>query len=721
MLIIPAMLLVLGAATDIAASQPARAPSLTATSRQAPVNDARAPGWIESEGLAAAATLTTLEQQAWMTTAGRTRVPTENERADFLHITSPRQLAEYARSGVNFIVCPYGGYQPDAFEQAERARVKKLAADCREAGLHFGVILPIGAVDPDGWEEDPGAAEALTRSVSSTPFFNGTPRRNLTARRHPWEAARAAALLREAIVELRPDAVIFPDILMPANHEPAAETAFFDFLRRQRAGVALAVGDGRLDFDAIKPPRSMQDPVWLVDAWRRFRVDALTQIVAELADEARRLQPGILVGVKDQGLDRHIAELEGVAVDPASLWPHVDLAWAGIRISYTSGGRVIHPILGVKAAVDGGAFVVPEITQPIDALVALAFNRGVVGAFAFLHRGNVHRQPFIEGPVTEEVRKIVRFSRDHRVLFTDQRTAADVVYFRPQAARASARSADEVIARQAEAALISHRVPFVVADAASRLAPMLREGRILMLAGAARMSDQDIDVCIQHVRTGGGALLVGHCGVADEFGRQRSTTLLDALRAESASRPSVPGGAPPTQPAAAVDGSTSRPAAEFGRWTAGRGRILAMAQPGPPENLWLLRKPPSTTGAPGAAGSASDDAFATALDWLRGAPRPLRWNAPLTVAIELTASPTRDRWVLHRLNFADKTPVPAGNIEIRILPERRVASMARYVPDGGPVEPVKFRSKQGAVSIEAPVLEMYDAFLIRTEPVNSGS
>lgn len=654
--------------------------------RPAPTTRPTGENWWESDGLVVAASVLSVEEQAWITTAGRLKKPTRDELAAYARLHTAETLKQLRAMGVNLVVLPYGGYDPEERERDARQRTIAFARACHTAGMKVGVIIPIGSVDPERWAEaEPGVADVLTLSREGRPFPAGRFGRMMTSRISRWERTRSDRLVRGAVRATDPDTIVLPDFVMAVNREPSGVADFEAYLRRRSSAV---VDDGRRTDEGRETLRT------------EYRIAALADSLSAIRDAARDENTGVLICLKGQGLDRQVAPVAGPAVDPPSLWPLADVLWADIRLSVGARGRIRHLIAQYKAA----PLVLPTPRSAIEAAQALAFNHGAVGCVAFLREGHLSGEATVRAPLRENVLEMARFSRAHRVLFAGQRCAGDVCLYRSRESGLYAGGAAGILAIQTEQALAAHHFIFDIRElgASARRDSAPDQGRvppIIMLGGAERLSDRDIAWIEAQLRGGRGLVVIGPCGVRDELGHARTPALIDRLLAHAAGSP------PESAPDRAV------------RFVYGGGRparVAYLPRPGPMENVWLKI---ARSHRPRRAKPAYDDVLHETVRWVADRPLAVAGRFSSSVAVELTASAGAERLVLHRVNFDPHGETGPIRVTVRVPASRRAVSVERFTPDGPAPIDVAFTADGGSVTIEAAALKVYDAYLIRTEPV----
>lgn len=666
---------------------------------RAPSTQPNAGPWWSTEGLVAAATLLSVEEQAWNTTQGRTKKPTRDELAAYDRIHGAAALEHLRAMGVNMMIFPYGGYDPDDREAAARDRAAEFAKKCHAAGMKVGIIVPVGTIDPRRWSDvDPAVAGTLTLSRTGRPFPIDTLGRMMTSRISPWEKERTDRLVREAVRRTDPDVVFLPDFTMAANSEPASIKAFRAFAGRRAKQEPKPPPPATQPASRPAGDKKPEEPPTQGRLWIDFRVGALRDCLAAARESAQDEKSDVLIGLAGQGLMRQINTVDGPAIDPGSLWPLSDLLWSDARVRTGLNGQITHHAAEFKAA----PLVLPAPRSHVEAAEALAFNRGVMGCIVYSVGDRLAGDPTGRTPPREFLADYARFSRSHRILWDGQRPVGDVRLYRSRTAGLHRQPAAEIVGLQTEGALVSHHVPFEIAylghddDREFDGDAERDEPPVMMLGAQAWLSQADLAFIESRLEGGTNLIMIGPCGTHDEYGRPLAEGLSERLRARAAT----------TEPIAG-----ERRGVRLVLKGPQESRVVIMSRPGPMPNVWpkVARPRRPTFPTP-----PHRDRFYESVRWAAG--RPLRLSAefPQSVAAELTSTPGGERMVLHRVNYDRRNAAPATPVTLRLPPGRRVASIHRYALDQAEPADVSYRVDDRAVTFDAATLPVYDAHLIRT-------
>ncbi len=103
-----------------------------------------------------------------------------------------------------------------------------------------------------------------------------------------------------------------------------------------------------------------------------------------------------------------------------------------------------------------------------------------------------------------------------------------------------------------------------------------------------------------------------------------------------------------------------------------------------------------------------------AIKWAAGAELSIDVQAPLTVTIELTQKETRDKMLLHLINFDHEQNklVKDINVSLRIPEGKQVRDLILLSPDREETESLTFNVKSGRVIFKVPRLEVYDLVVV---------
>ncbi|MCZ6683663.1 MAG: hypothetical protein O7B26_10810 [Planctomycetota bacterium] len=654
---------------------------------------------FENEGLVAVWSWNSVEEEAWITTEGRTKKPTRDELAAYHRLHSEETIRRLGDLGVNMIVLPYGGYDPDDREEDARKRTIEFARLCQASDMKVGAIVPVGSMDPDRWTaHESGPPDGLTRTKKGAPIPGAGFRRSYTSRIHAWERQRTKRLVQRAVRDMDPDVLFLPDFLMAVNSETGAEAGYREYIQRRLSQVAVDEATRSYESDSARPT-APDDAESNRDAlWKEYRIAALADCLVAARDAAYDEKSDVLIGLAEQGLERQVATRDGAAVDPAALWPLADLLWSDRRVSISSIGRVTHQVVQYKAA----PIVVPVPRNKVEAAQSLAFNHGIFGCIAFMANGMVSATASGAAPINPDLVEMARFSRSHRNLYARQETIADVQLCRSRASGVHGGMASAVVSLQTENALVSHHIPFEVVDLVSARTMKTRTARpehrdppVLLLSAAERLSDQDMDWLVSRPDAGVGLILIGACGEMDENGHPHKKNLIDRLIARAQS-----------EPESRPDGSR-----RFACGADKSARVVQLRRPGPMGNAWIMTKKRIRRGSDAAI---HEDEFHEALRWALDRPLSVAADFSPSVAVELTSSHSADSIVLHRVNFDKKNPAEPIPVVVQIPSTRVVVSVNQYSPETAEPRRIPFEQAGRSLTFQAGRLDVYDAHLIHT-------
>lgn len=705
-------------------AQPPDTPSPPASAPATQSQPASRPASLWDAGIVAAQVSLTLAERAWRVSEGRTDKPTFQERQAYLRERSDEMIERLRDTGVNLVIFPYGGSGPPQDEQDERRLAADFARRVRSAGLFVGVQLPLGRLRPEAWAAASRPVDDwLIRDADGRPF--AAPLRGYfhASRAHADVVDQCLALVDEAARNVQPDLLLVPDPSMAVGYEPAATEAFRRFLAVRRGLPEWSDLLKHLDPPATEPPRIDTDDLALLRCWLDFRADVVSNHVAALRERLHRAALAALLAVELPIRSVTPSRDVGPCFELHDVAARVDLLRDEQPVRVEVRDRVDHQIAALKTLRDAGCRVIMECQRPIDVAQAMAFGRDAIGCIAWFHCGELFADPLGRVELDPKTVALARFFAAHRALFHNVHPVADVVLWRPPLIDAGRPPEDHPLYRQTESALVTHRVPFTVCiDPAMQL---LSTRQALVLAGASRLTDAQIERIESHVRVGGGLVIIGSTGTRDELGKPRARSLSDRLASRDdpphigheLSREPRTGEAaedrhaPATAPAAVSRPDVSAPLRAF---RVGQGRVVLLDRPGPPQNVWLTAarsglRPPVQT-------SPHQDDFYAALRYAVGGALSLECPLTLGGVCELTRSADGATTILHVVNFNPHLPERPARARLRLPPEREATRVTRHVPADDLRSDVAFQSRPDGVEFDVAACALYDIYEISTAP-----
>ena len=366
-----------------------------------------------------------------------------------------------------------------------------------------------------------------------------------------------------------------------------------------------------------------------------------------------------------------------------------------------------------------------ECQRPIDAAQAMAFGRDAIGCITWFHWGELFADSLGRVELDPKTVALARFFAAHRTLFHDVNPIADVILWRPPQVDSGRPPEDHPLYLQTESALVTHRVPFTVCmDPAMR---DLTSRQALVLAGASRLGDAQIDRIQRHVRAGGGLVIIGSAGTRDDHGhpRSRSLNMQIAAMARPARIRDDSSNDPRGDDADVREPAASAPAAAHTDVPApprasrvGAGRVVLLDRPGPPENLWLTAR--RTGVRPPDQAPPHEDDFYAALRYAVGGAFSLECPLAQGGVCELTRSADGVTTILHVVNFNPHLPERPTRARVRLPPDREPTRVTRHVPAEGRRTDVPFTPSHDGVEFEVAACALYDIYQISTGPRTIG-
>jgi len=646
---------------------------------------------LDREGLVIATVVRPISDLIWIATQGRTDEPTANESEAATFEYADETLNALRELGVNMLVFPYGGNGVGERELADRQHARTLAEAARKHGFWIGIWLPGATINVGRWAAASRPAdELLVRDRQGHPLQTLSRGWFFASRMTKAYRENSAALLDEALATIQPDAVFLPDFGIAAGFEPESVAGFREYVAARMEDPTIRGTVTSLD--QLQPPAADDVTSPLAELWHEYRSGVLVAEAARVRKALTDRGRAVSFGIEASLTPIRPTNDAGATLNMPDLVPHVNFVWDSVTIRIDSSFRIHHQIPLLKALADAGCRPIVTCQQPLDAVQSMIFAQNVFGSGGFFPNGTFSSDAFGWQPVKRVTMDLAAFFRARREFYAGVQRIVDVVLWRPSVVDAGQSMAEATLYTQTESALITHRVPFTVdIDPGLRL---LRPDRILVLAGASRLSDAQMQRIEQHVRSGGGLVLIGDAGTRDGRGRPRAESLSRRLQ--------------PTDPAA------TRPAQDgVRRWTLDAGRVAMLRQPGPPINIWLRAKQTSVR-SPRAV-SVYKDEFYTTLKWALG--REFAFDAPLHDAgvVEITRSESGRFILIHEMNFHATRPEGAIQMRVSLPAGRKVLSVRRFSPAENKEADVAFQAAGDAVTFTAGPCSLYELYAIELQ------
>jgi len=456
--------------------------------------------------------------------------PTAEQREAYRREHSPEMIARLKDRGINFVMMHcYKGGGLEA-ERESMADAVRFAGLCREAGLRVGVYVYSGAFI---WElffpEVPEAEDWVVRGPDGAPrTYGGAKYRYYWNRNHPGAQAFYREIVRFAVEDIRTDLVHFDNYAVGPGWDANSVARFREYL-----GATFTPAELRemriADLGAAGPP-SGESPPLLRHAWDDFCCRSLADSYHAMGRFARSLRRDVLLECNPGGVGAAIRP----PIDHGRLLQGGEAFWDEGREPGYRDGRLQSRIRTYKVArsMDNVAFC--YTTTPLEMAESMAFNRDCLGAVCWFEYGTIWRKPGNEAPMAENLDPYIRFFHRRRDLLRDADVVADVAVLRSFPSQVFGGVPLAQITSRVEDALIAGRAAFqIVYD---HQLDDLAKYRVLVLAGAAALSDEQIRKIRAYAASGGRVCTIGPAATHDEWMRPRPSPALDDLPAARAMR-----------------------------------------------------------------------------------------------------------------------------------------------------------------------------------------
>ncbi len=625
------------------------------------------PDWLRRDGIVMAG--------SWEPLSLRVRrdgssgfTPTEEQRAAYLREHSPEMVARLKDLGVNFVMmhCYKGaGLLAERESMSDAARFARL---CHEAGLHVGVYNYSGAFL---WEplfrETPQAKDWVLLDEKGKPrTYGGAAYRYYWDRNHPDAQAFYRQLISFAVREIEADLLHFDNYEVGPGWDRDSVRRFRQYLRTRFTPERLEEM-GAADVEGVQPPLPGASDNLLRRAWLDFCCQSLADSYRDMSLYARGLRKDILIECNPGGPGDRIRP----PVDHGRLLSAGEAFWdEGRRPGYRD-GQLSTRIRTYKVArrMDNMAFA--YTISPLEMAESMAFNLDCLGCICWFEYAQIVAQPGSKEPMSDALGPFIKFFHARRDLLQGAQVVADVAVLRSFPSQVFADRKDVALTCRAEQSLIDNHVPFqIIYD---QHLNDLQRYRVLVLAGCAAMSDEQIKCVERYARSGGKVCFVGPAGTHDEWMLPR--------KAQSFGVPRLRGSQPP-------EGGT------------------------PNEGTECI---------------GENDDVAAAVHRLCGGDLSLSIRAPSGVCVELLevlrlrgSEPPQGgtpnyRRLLHLVNYRTGEPARDVGVSLRLPASRGVRSITFASPWRTDDIRLPFEVREGRVEFTVPSVDVYGIAVVTSE------
>jgi len=602
------------------------------------------------------------------------------------------------------IVHFYKGFGLEA-EKEHREKGMKLAAIVKSKGLKVGVYVGSTIAYETFLLEKPEAEAWFVPDFLGKPvFYDDQTFRKRVYFMHPGYREYMRRVLRSAQDDFHADLIHFDNTSMQAQppifEHPLAIEQFRDFLNTKYTAEERKERFGFSDMRYVLPPRydrklgPINDP--LFQEWADFRCEMLTRYYAEMEALLRQQNPDVAVetnphsGISgrnviwDQGVDypRLLSHLDAVWTEEGDYPQVTDQGILVNRIRTFKMTNTLHNTLFVASGGEGG--------NTLQLAEALAFGRQCIGDVGGVLAGY---------DLPQDQRRYLKFFHRNFAYYRDIDNVADVAVLHSFATMGFNNERPAVSTVLFEQALIQGKVPFdIIFDDNLK---NLSKYKVLALPDQECLTDQQMDLIRQFVRSGGGLVATEGTSLYTAWRqRRRDFGLKDLLKID----------APHWRGAHEPEAILAIPTVHN---QVGTGRVVYI-----PEVKPAIAKPYGE--------SMTSEYWKLPLNWKEvndsvkwaaGGEVSLEIVAPNTVAAELTEQKQNKTVMVHLVNYnVAKTPtVNSIQVSLRLAGYQKVRKATLLSPDEEGPRSLAVTQSNGRAVFAVPQLRTYALAVIQFE------
>jgi hypothetical protein len=623
---------------------------------------------------------------------------------------SEEVVKKYKDMGVTMMLLHfYKGFGLKA-EKEHIEEAKKLASICKQNGLKVGVY--VGSTI--GYEtfllEKPEAVEWFVPDYMGKPVLYGDQTfRKRVYFMHPGFIEYMKQVIRIAIKELKVDLIHFDNTSMRAEpaifHHPLAIKHFRTYLRQKYTPEMLKKRFGFSDMRYIEPPKfnealtKIDDP--LFQEWMDFRCQQLADFYGIMERYIHSLNPEVaIVNNPHSGLSG-INTMWQQGVDYPRMLSHTDIIWTeeGNEATVTNDGVLISKIRTYKMArtLNNRVFTYTSDSK-LEMAEAMAYNRqglGMVGGLKEMEGDQLAQG--IELP--DDKKNYIKFFHKNFDCFRGITNVADIAILHSYATMAYNNDRPYQSTFLFEQVLIQEKIPFdIIFDDQLK---DLSSYKVLVLADQECLNDEKLGLIRDFVKQGGNLVATEFTSLYTEWHERKSDFGLKDLFQVN----------PPDWSGRSSPENVLKISIQKNQVGKGKVVYIPEVQPSVPK--------------PNAAAMTSrywklplnSNDLDNAVKWALGKGMSITINAPKEVTIELTMSESKDKMMIHLLNYNMLKNERIKNIGVSLLvPEgKQVHELQLLSPDREENKPLTFNIKDGRVLFTVPLLEVYDLVVVKLQ------
>ena len=498
-----------------------------------------------------------------------------------------------------------------------------------------------------------------------------------------------------AVTEVKTDFIHFDNFTLSSEpnscHCETCKTGFRQHLRARYSPEERKARFGFENVDYVNPPlwnatnrpeklKIIVDPVF--QEWIDYRCQTMADALRQMAELIHSLNPEVVIEVNYGGIVGYNSPwIRGT--DYARILPLTQVFWdeSDRKSELTEDGRLITAIRTYKMARSYRNIVFTYISDSEAAIAeCLAFNQTI--GFAGVH------------PLPANVVTYIEFYRQLRDLYVGTEDLASIAVLRSYASITYNNASAGLSAILVEQTLIQAKIPFrLIADEhLAELSPTTCKA--LILPNVECLSDAQLQIIQRYVAAGGGLIATEQSGLYDAWHRLRiEPGLRDLMDGQSTAHRHLESSAAVAKPHRKVIGGSRTVYIP----------ILEFDGPLPPDQPYF------TLGPEFWRRPKNWQDLIDAISWITGDELPISVSAPDFVAVNLLEQASKQRRILHLVNYSTEKHPSVTNIAVRCaIPKgKRATAVSFYTPEASKGKPIDFRMEGSEAIFAISALQTY--------------
>ena len=445
----------------------------------------------------------------------------EEGTAGYRREFSPAMADELKLAGTTLAILPlWSGMGSFEREQEGMEDVRAFSKLLHERGLRVGVYIHDMDLSREFLESKPEARAWLAWPSPAGPYTTLPPPLTQSQgfgvyRNHPGYQAFMRSLIDYAIKEANADLLHFDNLVNGSGWSPEALADFRAFLRMKYSDEVIKKEFGACEGEKLVSLAGGPSPAGR--EWQLFQGWQLAEAYRKLTEYARSLNREVACDFNGAGIRYMFRRPFDLSLNA----PYGDAYWdEGAVRRWDPEARTLETaIRSYKVARLFDQSMFSYTSYRLAMSESMAFNRDCMGNLYWFLYGKLNWSPACNSPAGAEMLPEVRFYREHRDLFNQGETLADVAVWRGR--NQNVHGDLEAVHRTAlfEQALIVHHVPFqIVFD---QHLDRLERYRAVVAADVRLMREDQIDKLLAYAEGGGTLIVTDQTGSLDPWGRPR--------------------------------------------------------------------------------------------------------------------------------------------------------------------------------------------------------